>query len=44
MPFKPSIKLTLLLLALMLGFLRLGWWQMERKAEKEQLFAQFQVI
>ena len=41
MPFKPSIKLTLLLLALMLGFLRLGWWQTERKAEKEQLFVQF---
>jgi len=39
--FKPSIKLTLVLLVLALVFLRLGWWQMERKSEKQQLFNRF---
>ena len=39
--FRTSIKLTLVLLALALVFLRLGWWQMERKSEKQLLFEQF---
>jgi len=42
MSFKPSIKLTLVLFALALVFMRLGWWQIERKAEKEMLFEQFE--
>jgi surfeit locus 1 family protein len=42
MPFKPSIKLTLALLLLAVVFLRLGWWQMQRKAEKTELFLQFE--
>lgn len=39
--FNPSIKLTLVLLVLLLIFLRLGWWQLERKEEKHQLFEAF---
>jgi surfeit locus 1 family protein len=39
--FKPSIKLTLLLLALALVFARMGQWQLERKSEKQLLFQQF---
>lgn len=42
MSFRPSIKLTLVLAALALVFLRLGIWQTERKAEKQQLFDQFE--
>ena len=41
MYFRTSIKLTLLLLALALLFARLGWWQLERKTEKQLLFEQF---
>jgi len=39
--FRPSIKLTLILLVLALIFARLGLWQMERKAEKQLLLDQF---
>jgi len=39
--FKISIKLSLILLLLALLFMRLGWWQLERKSEKQQLFDQF---
>jgi surfeit locus 1 family protein len=39
--FMPSIKLTLVLLVLALIFARLGWWQTERKSEKQLLFDQF---
>jgi len=42
MSFKPSIKLTLLLFALALIFLRLGIWQTDRKAQKQLLFEQFE--
>lgn len=41
MYFKPSIKLTVILLALALVFIRLGLWQMDRKTEKQELFDQF---
>ena len=41
MYFRTSIKLTLVLLALALLFARLGWWQLERKTEKQLLFEQF---
>jgi surfeit locus 1 family protein len=41
MPFRPSIKLTLTLGILALLFLRLGFWQLDRKAEKEELFERF---
>ena len=41
MYFRTSVKLTLALLALALLFARLGWWQMERKTEKQALFEQF---
>lgn len=39
--FRPSIKLTLVLLMLALVFARLGWWQKERQSEKQLLFEQF---
>jgi surfeit locus 1 family protein len=42
MYFRPSIKLTLVLLTLILVFARLGWWQLERKTEKRSLFEQFE--
>lgn len=42
MPFRPSLKLTLFLLLLAALFLRLGFWQLERKAEKQQLFDSFE--
>lgn len=42
MSFKPSIKLTLVLFALALIFIRLGLWQTERKAEKQALFETFE--
>ena len=38
----PSIKLTLILIMLALVFARLGFWQLERKAEKGRLFEQFE--
>jgi surfeit locus 1 family protein len=41
MRFRTSFKLTLVLLALALLFARLGWWQLERKTEKQLLFDQF---
>jgi surfeit locus 1 family protein len=41
MPFKPSLALTVVLLLLAILFLRLGWWQLERKADKTLLFEQF---
>ncbi len=42
MSFRPSIKLTLVLLALAVVFFRLGLWQWDRKAEKELLFESFE--
>lgn len=42
MRFRPSLPLTLVLAALAVVFLRLGLWQLERKAEKEDLFAAFE--
>jgi surfeit locus 1 family protein len=41
MHFRPSVKLTLILVLLAALFLRLGLWQLERKAEKEALFERF---
>jgi len=41
MRFRPSLALTLVLAVLALLFLRLGMWQLERKAEKEALFEAF---
>jgi surfeit locus 1 family protein len=41
MRFRPSLPLTLTLAALAVVFLRLGLWQLERKAEKDELFAAF---
>ncbi|MGD2127954.1 MAG: SURF1 family protein [Lysobacterales bacterium] len=41
MRFKPSIKLTVLMFALALIFVRLGYWQLQRKAEKTELFRRF---
>jgi cytochrome oxidase assembly protein ShyY1 len=41
MQFRPSLPLTLVLAALALGFLLLGLWQLERRAEKEALFTRF---
>lgn len=38
MKFRTSIGLTLLLFTLALVFARLGFWQLDRKAEKEALF------
>jgi surfeit locus 1 family protein len=42
MYFRPSIKLTLVLLALTVVFFRLGLWQWDRKAEKVLLFDSFE--
>jgi len=42
MSFRPSIKLTLVLLALAVVFFRLGLWQWDRKAEKVLLFESFE--
>ena len=41
MQFRPSITQTLILVTLAAVFLRLGLWQLDRKAEKEVLFEQF---
>lgn len=41
MRFRTSLSLTLLLLLLALVFSRLGLWQLERKVQKEALFARF---
>lgn len=42
MQFRPSIALTLTLVTLAAVFLRLGLWQLDRKAEKEMLFKSFE--
>lgn len=41
MRFRPSFSLSLILITLCALFLRLGLWQLERKAEKEILFERF---
>lgn len=41
MHFRPSLKLSLFLVALAAVFLRLGIWQLDRKAEKSALFDRF---
>lgn len=42
MIFRPSIKLTLALLALALVFARLGAWQIDRGQEKKALFERYE--
>jgi len=42
MHFRPSLALSLILVTLAAVFLRLGLWQMERKAEKAALFQRFE--
>jgi surfeit locus 1 family protein len=42
MKFRPSLLLTVVLLALALVFARLGYWQLQRKAEKTELFDRFE--
>ena len=42
MRFKTSIRLTLMLFALIVVFSRLGFWQLERKAGKQLLFERFE--
>ena len=42
MKFRPSILLTVALFSLALIFARLGYWQTQRKAEKAELFEQFE--
>mgnify|MGYP000001717141 FL=1 len=42
MQFRPSIVQTLILITLAAVFLQLGLWQLERKAEKEDLFERFE--
>ena len=41
MQFRPSFSLSLILITLAAVFLRLGLWQLDRKAEKSALFARF---
>jgi len=41
MHFRPSFKLSLILIMLAAVFLRLGLWQLDRKAEKTALFERF---
>jgi len=41
MHFRPSFSLSLILITLCVLFLRLGMWQLERRAEKEILFERF---
>jgi surfeit locus 1 family protein len=41
MHFRPSLKLSLTLITLAAVFLRLGLWQLDRKAEKTALFERF---
>jgi len=41
MHFRPSFKLSLILITLAAVFLRLGLWQLDRKAEKTALFERF---
>ena len=42
MRFKTSLSLTVVLFVLAMIFARLGLWQLERMAEKEELFKQFE--
>lgn len=42
MQFRPSIAQTLILVTLAAVFLRLGLWQLERQAEKKDLFDRFE--
>jgi len=42
MRFRPSFRLSLILITLMALFLRLGLWQLDRKAEKTLLFERFE--
>lgn len=42
MRFKTSLSLTIVLFLLAAVFARLGLWQLQRKAEKEELFALFE--
>ena len=39
--FRPTIGLTLLLFFLAMVFSGMGYWQLQRKAEKENLFEQY---
>ena len=41
MHFRPSFKLSVILITLAAVFLRLGLWQLDRKAEKTALFERF---
>jgi len=42
MQFKPSLGLTTTLLIISMLFARLGFWQLDRQLEKQQLFDQFE--
>lgn len=42
MKFRPTLLLTVVLMVLALVFARLGYWQLERKAEKAELFDRFE--
>lgn len=42
MRFRPSFKLSLILITLAAVFLRLGLWQLDRKAGKDALFERFE--
>ena len=42
MPFRPSFPLTVILVTLAGTFLYLGLWQLERKAQKADLFERFE--
>jgi len=42
MQFRPSLRLSLILVTLAAVFLRLGLWQLERKDEKAALFERFE--
>ena len=41
MPIRPSLGLTITLLAIGIVFARLGFWQLDRQEEKQRLFDQF---
>lgn len=42
--FRPSLALTVSVLALLPTFLFLGWWQLQRAEEKRQLQAQYDAL
>jgi len=42
MKFRPSLSLTIALFVLALVFARMGYWQLQRKAEKTELFDRFE--